>query len=172
MKNKPLTKSPHSKEQDPESSWSALATLVVGLVYFLIARLNIELTAPDSGASPAYIPAGLAVALSILYGRVTWPGIAMGTLLIEGLFLLDSGQWTSMTSSLLCLLSAATSTWQALLCADWLKQRRTRPWDADGLSFNLRTLLGIVLRCLPAGLAGGLYISNLSPEATESGASW
>ena len=86
MKNKPLTKSPHSKEQDPESSWSALATLVVGLVYFLIARLNIELTAPDSGASPAYIPAGLAVALSILYGRVTWPGIAMGTLLIEGIF--------------------------------------------------------------------------------------
>ena len=120
MKNKPLTKSPHSKEQDPESSWSALATLVVGLVYFLIARLNIELTAPDSGASPAYIPAGLAVALSILYGRVTWPGIAMSTLLIEELFLLDSGQWTSMTSSLLCLLSAATSTWQALLCADWL----------------------------------------------------
>ena len=166
MKNKPLTESFQFEEEDHSTSWSPWATWVVGLVYFLTARLNIELTAQDSGASPAYIPAGLAIVLVILYGRMIWPGIAMGTLMIEGLLLVDSGQWASMTSTLLCLLSAAMSTWQALLCADWLKQRRTRPWDADELVFNLRTLLGIALRCLPAGLAGGLYISNLSPETT------
>ncbi|MEC8720528.1 MAG: MASE1 domain-containing protein, partial [Verrucomicrobiota bacterium] len=166
MKNKPLTKSFQFEEEDHSTSWSPWATWVVGLVYFLTARLNIELTAQDSGASPAYIPAGLAIVLVILYGRVIWPGIAIGTLMIEGLLLVDSGQWASMTSTLLCLLSAAMSTWQALLCANWLKQRRTRPWDADELVFNLRTLLGIALRCLPAGLAGGLYISNLSPETT------
>ena len=166
MKNKPLTESFQFEEEDHSTSWSPWATWVVGLVYFLTARLNIELTAQDSGASPAYIPAGLAIVLVILYGRVIWPGIAIGTLMIEGLLLVDSGQWASMTSTLLCLLSAAMSTWQALLCADWLKQRRTRPWDADELVFNLRTLLGIALRCLPAGLAGGLYISNLSPETT------
>ena len=82
MKNTPLSESPHSKEQDPESSWSALATMVVGLAYFLIARLNIELTAPDSGVSPAYVPAGLAVALTILYGRVTWQGNGLGAIFV------------------------------------------------------------------------------------------
>ncbi len=164
MKNKPLTESFQFEEENHSASWSRWATLVVGLIYFLTSRLNIEFTSPDSGASPAYIPAGLAVALSILYGRVIWPGVALGILMNNVFLLLDSGQWTSTNSVLFCLISAVMSTYQASLCAHWLKQRNFHILEPDKHFSNLKTLVGISIRCLPAGLAGGLFIESLSPD--------
>ena len=164
MKDKPLKESFQFEQGDHSASWSTWTTFVVGLIYFLTSRLNIEFTSPDSGASPAYLPAGLAVALSILYGRVIWPGVALGTLMNNVFLLLDSGQWTSTNSVLFCLISAVMSTYQASLCAHWLKQRNFRILEPDKLFSNLKTLVGISIRCLPAGLAGGLFIASLSPD--------
>ena len=48
----------------------------------------------------------------------------------------------------------------SLAVRHWLKQANFRILDADKHFSNLKTMLGISIRCLPAGLAGGLYIQT------------
>ena len=140
-------------------------TLAIALIYFLVGHLNIEFSAPDTGASAAYIPAGLSVTLVLLLGHGVWPAIAMGALLVEGFLLINAGGFPSGISILLCLLSAGASTAQAVLCSVWIHSRRESFHLGMSIASSLKTVLGIALRCLPSGLAGALFLTSLSEDS-------
>src|SRR5258706_5313581 len=56
--------------------------LLVALLYYLSAEVGFFL-AFDYSTSPSFWPpAGIALAMTILYGRRVWPGIAIGSLII------------------------------------------------------------------------------------------
>jgi signal transduction histidine kinase len=55
--------------------------LMVALLYYLAAEVGF-LLAFDQASLPFWPPAGIALALTILYGPKVWPGIAIGSLII------------------------------------------------------------------------------------------
>jgi signal transduction histidine kinase len=56
--------------------------LLVALLYYLSAELGFILAFNDQALLPFWPPAGIALAMIILYGRGVWPGIAIGSLII------------------------------------------------------------------------------------------
>lgn len=56
--------------------------LLVALLYYLSAELGFILAFNDQTLLPFWPPAGIALAMIILYGRGVWPGIAIGSLII------------------------------------------------------------------------------------------
>lgn len=51
---------------------------LVGLIYFGAARYGWIFAAAPTGVSPFWPPAGIALALLLLWGRHVWPGILLG----------------------------------------------------------------------------------------------
>lgn len=56
--------------------------LVVALGYYLSAEIGFFLVFEQTDSLPLWPPAGIALALVILFGRKVWPGIAIGSLII------------------------------------------------------------------------------------------
>jgi signal transduction histidine kinase len=56
--------------------------LLVALLYYLSAEVSFLLAFNDSALLPFWPPAGIALALVVLYGHKVWPGIAIGSLII------------------------------------------------------------------------------------------
>lgn len=56
--------------------------LLVAFLYYLSAELGFILAFNDQTLLPFWPPAGIALAMIILYGRGVWPGIAIGSLII------------------------------------------------------------------------------------------
>ncbi len=56
--------------------------LLVALLYYLSAEVGFFLAFDYSTSPPVWPPAGIALAMTILYGRRVWPGIAIGSLII------------------------------------------------------------------------------------------
>ncbi len=59
-----------------------LNILLAALFYYLAAEMGFFLAFDYQGSLPVWPPAGIALALTILYGRKIWPGIAIGSLII------------------------------------------------------------------------------------------
>src|SRR5690349_14761443 len=57
--------------------------LLVALLYYLSAEIGFLLSFSDNTLLPFWPPAGIALALVVLYGRKMWPGIAIGSLVIS-----------------------------------------------------------------------------------------
>ncbi len=56
--------------------------LLVAVLYYVLAEVGFLLAFDDSALLPFWPPAGIALALLVLYGRKVWPGIAIGSLVI------------------------------------------------------------------------------------------
>lgn len=57
--------------------------LLIALLYYLSAEIGFLLSFDDNTLLPFWPPAGIALALVVLYGRKMWPGIAIGSLVIS-----------------------------------------------------------------------------------------
>jgi len=57
--------------------------LLVALLYYLSAEIGFIVSFSDNTLLPFWPPAGIALALVVLYGRKMWPGIAIGSLVIS-----------------------------------------------------------------------------------------
>ena len=60
-----------------------LQVLVIVLIYFLTGKLGLLWATPPGYASPVWPPAGLGLAALLLWGPNRWPGIFLGSLLIN-----------------------------------------------------------------------------------------
>ncbi len=104
--------------------------LLVGLIYFGAARYGWMLAAAPTGVSPFWPPAGIALALLILWGRHVWPGILLGALAADVSLGLSSRS---------ILVGAAANTIEPLaaatLLAKWpgFDSRLERPRDLTAL---------------------------------------
>ncbi len=142
-------------ERSP-TGWLATA---LGLAYFALARLSLELTAPDTQASPVFLPAGLGLCAVLLLGSRMWVGV-FGGALAKNLFILLSGgrideplAWASV------LISAGGSAFEALLGAFLVR----RVSGSGGLfpeskSQMIRWVLSLAVCCLPTALIGAVFV--------------
>ena len=58
------------------STW--LGALALAALYFVTAKLGIELTVAQGVVTPVWIPTGLSLAALVVFGYRLWPGVALG----------------------------------------------------------------------------------------------
>jgi signal transduction histidine kinase/CheY-like chemotaxis protein len=133
--------------------------VLVGLIYFGAARYGWILAAAPTGVSPFWPPAGIALALLIMWGRRVWPGILAGAVAAD----LSLGlTWQSI------VVGAAANTIEPLVAATMLARwpgfdsRLERPRDLTAL------LLAAALAALTGASIGttGLWLLGISHPPT------
>ena len=62
---------------------STRAIILVGVAYYVGARLGLGLSLVSHNVTPLWPPTGIAVAAFVVYGRSTWPGVALAALLVN-----------------------------------------------------------------------------------------
>ena len=145
--------------------------LLVGLIYFGAARYGWILAAAPTGVSPFWPPAGIALALLILWGRRVWPGILLGSIAAD----------VSLGLSLRSILVGATAnTVEPLVAATMLARwpgfdsRLERPRDLTALllSASLATLIGALIGTTGLWLAGITYPKTVMPFVLRLSTWW
>jgi PAS domain S-box-containing protein len=151
--------------EPPYAAWHKASHLmaVVGLaaIYVLAARLG-WLAAPRVfGASPVWPPAGIAVAVLLLFGHRLWPGILLGAFLAFATSGLAPGRALAVAGSSIGI--AVASTLEALTGA-WFARRFAGGEDAFeqpqtvfrfvALTAMLSTIITPTLGLLAMSLAG------------------
>src|SRR5262249_38589849 len=56
-------------------------TLAVGIAYFLLAKLGLQLASHNPSATPVWPPTGFALAMVLLLGQRVWPAVFAGALI-------------------------------------------------------------------------------------------
>jgi signal transduction histidine kinase/CheY-like chemotaxis protein len=129
---------------------------LVGLIYFGAARYGWIFAAAPTGVSPFWPPAGIALALLLLWGRHVWPGILLGAVAADVSLGLT---WQSI------LIGATANTIEPLAAATMLARwpgfdsRIERPRDLTALltCASLAALIGALIGTIGLVLVG---ISN------------
>lgn len=85
--------------------------LVVAFLYYLSAEIGFSLVFEQTNSLPLWPPAGVALALVILYGRKVWPGIAIGSLII----IIKSAWFNAIDSVQVLMLVVTTITLTVIL---------------------------------------------------------
>jgi signal transduction histidine kinase/CheY-like chemotaxis protein len=145
--------------------------LLVGLLYFGAARYGWLLAAAPTGVSPFWPPAGIALALLLLWGRRVWPGILLGALVTD--ISLDLS-WRSI------LVGATANTVEPLVAATMLARwpgfdsRLERPRDLTALllSAALATLIGALIGTAGLWLVGITYPKGVMSFVTRLSTWW
>ena len=138
--------------------WAALA-----VVYVFTGRLCIAISAMVANVSwMLFIPAGLSLTVSLLWGGRVWPGIFVGELLIG--LTTDQG-WSAS------LLMAAGNALDAALAGWWFHDRLGRRIEFDRLDDVVQLLMGELLVLQPIGAALGM-LGLESAGHLPAGALW
>src|SRR5262249_61537035 len=56
-------------------------TLAVGIAYFLLAKLGLQLASHNPSVTPVWPPTGFALAMVLLLGQRVWPAVFAGALI-------------------------------------------------------------------------------------------
>lgn len=139
-----------------------LHTGILALAYFVTGKLAVSiLRLVEAEASPVWPPAGIALAAVLLQGRQMWPGIALGSVLLNS---------TAALPSAVIVTSAFSVTVQALAGESALRRsgfstKLDRLQDVMGLVVGAvigSTFLGSTLGNLGACIFGWAQWSNFS----------
>ena len=60
-------------------------TLAVGIAYFLLAKLGLQLASLNPSATPVWPPTGFALAMVLLFGQRVWPAVFAGALIANAI---------------------------------------------------------------------------------------
>ena len=106
----------------------------LAILYYLAGRLGLLLAIPPGYATAVWPPSGMALAALLLFGARVWPGIFIGSLVLNVWTSLDPADPSSTLRSLLIAISiAAGSTFQALLgqrMVRWIGGGpASKPWE-------------------------------------------
>jgi len=134
----------------PQTAKDVLLMLALAAVYFLAGKLGLRLTFVDSSATAVWPPAGIALAALLLLGYRVWPGILLGSLLVN----------LTTPGTLATALGIAVGNTLEGLAASWLVNRFAGGSKAferaqDVFKFALLTLVA-------ATLAATLGVTTLS----------
>lgn len=141
---------------------------LVGLAYFVLARLGLEFATITANISPVWPPSGLALGALIVGGLRLWPGVAVGAL---------TAAISAGASPLAALLMAAGNTLEPLVTVSvlrWLFAFRddfARPRDVVGFIL-VHGLAGSPLSALMG--AGALCLTGAVPreQFAAAGLTW
>ena len=97
--------------------------LLTAAAYYATGRLELALAIPPGYATVIWPPAGIALSAIVLGGRRLWPGVLLGSFLVNVGVQFDAGSTTSVLASLgVPLVIAAAAVLQAITGA-WLIRR-------------------------------------------------
>src|SRR5262249_33740966 len=100
----------------------ALGLVLIGVAYFLVARLGLSVASLHPSASPVWPPSGWALAACLLWGNWVWPAIAAGA------FFANATTFGSMaTSSAIAIGNTLEAVVTASLVDKWCA--RTAPFE-------------------------------------------
>ena len=145
--------------RSPPSSLAitALVALLLAAAYAMTGMLGMQLAAAPGNVTPVWLPAGIALAGLITCGRGVWPGITLGSFVLNVL-VFPSHSWLP-TRVFGALAIAATST-AGLLLIYWLAQRSPRK-NALARPSALVAFCGWVAAGCAVNATGGLFFTAL-----------
>lgn len=91
-----------------------LKIVVVSVLYYLSAHVGLWLSFPGSKSAPLWPPAGLALALLIIFKHRTWPAITIGSLIAVAMTFLHFGITFSFSVVMSLVIIAIGNTFEAL----------------------------------------------------------
>ncbi len=128
--------------------------LLVALLYYASAEVGFLLAFDDNTLLPFWPPAGIALALVVLYGRKVWPGIAIGSLIIT-----VKNFWFGSIDSvqLLMAVSAIITTGRILepLAGEFLLKKLVKkkyPFSTTIHAFHF-VFITLAISCISSGIA-------------------
>lgn len=106
--------------------------LLVAVAYFALGRIGLMLAIPPGYASPLWPPAGMALAALLLWGPRCWPGVLLGSFMVNlSIGLNTIGLPQVVESTAVAFLISAGAAAQAI-GSRWLILRVTQPpWRFD-----------------------------------------
>ena len=139
---------------------TALAALLLAAAYAVTGLLGMQLAAPPGNVTPVWLPAGLALAGLLTFGRGVWPGITLGSFVLN--VLVFPGH-DSLPLRVFGALAIAVSSTVGLLLIHWLAQRSRRT-DMLARPSALLAFTGWVAAGCAVNATGGLLVTAaLSP---------
>ncbi len=158
--------------QGANPSWWKTALLALGLAaaYALTGLWGMQLAPRPGNVTAVWLPAGIALAALIRFGRGVWPGITLGSLLCNLLvFPAEPGSFAHLAGSF----SIALSSTAGLLLSHHLVWRFGRV-DALASPFNLVVFFALVgIGCVVNATGGLLTTATLgATPLTEWGTYW
>jgi signal transduction histidine kinase len=150
--------------------------ILVAVLYYLAARLGYFLAFENTTALPTWPPSGIGFALIILLGRQTWPGITIGSLVVNVMAYWNNPALPPQTIIIVSSLIACCNTLEAVvgnfLVKKWLKS--DYPFRSTKNAY--RFLFVSLLMCFLGASLGtwGLYLNNVIDyaELLRTGFSW
>lgn len=144
--------------------------LLVAVAYFVLGKIGLMLAIPPGYATPMWPPSGLALAALLLWGYRCWPGILLGSLLVNiSVGLNTDGTGQLLSSIAIAFLIACGASAQAVGSC-YLVQRFTRgPWrfDVPAQIFSIN-LLGGVIGCTINATLGNLVLLAFGLQSPQS----
>ena len=157
-------------EQSPGLSLASTARLVTltALVYLVLGLAGLALAIPPGYASPIFPAAGFAVAIMLWSDRRAWPGIALGSLLLN-LFSGDHAEAARITTVLSALGIAAGATLQAYVATRLVERVAGRSWqtmESERDIVRIFIAAGPVAGVIGASIGiGTLYLNGVTPAS-------
>lgn len=131
----------------PSGRRSLTIVLLTALLYGAVGVLALKLAGPPAYASPLYPSAGIALACTLVFGRVALPGIWLGAALADATLVTDWAGTARLTQTLPLIvgLGAAAQAWAgAALMQRFIRQPLVLSAPRDIL---LASLLGAMVAC-------------------------
>jgi signal transduction histidine kinase/integral membrane sensor domain MASE1 len=136
---------------------------ILALAYFLTGKLAASMLGlVKAEASPVWPPAGIALAALLLQGRRMWPGITLGSLLLNSTVAVGIPSTVIVTSAFSVTLQALAG--ETMLSRFGFSTKLDRLRDVLGLIIGavIATFLGSTISNLSACILGWVEWSNLS----------
>ena len=128
--------------------------LLVALLYYLSAEIGFLLSFDDHALLPFWPPAGISLALVVLYGRKMWPGIAIGSLIIAvknfWFGSIDSIQLLMVVSVIITMGRVVEALVGELLLKRLVK--KTYPFSTTIHAFHF-VFIALAISCISAGIS-------------------
>ena len=136
--------------------------LLVAVAYFVLGRFGLLLAIPPGYASPVWPPAGMALAAVLLWGYRCWPGVLIGSFLVNLTIGLNTDGLSQVVESTgVAFLIGAGAAAQAVGSV-WLILRFTQPpwrFDDPRQIFAINLLGGVVGCTINASLANLILLA-------------
>ena len=134
-----------------------MIAVLLAAAYAVTGLLGMQLAAPPGNVTPVWLPAGLSLAALLTFGRRVWPGITLGSFVLN--VLVFPPQAATPTRLFGALAIAATST-LGLVLIHWLTERSPRR-DALARPSSLVAFGGWVAVGCAVNATGGLLFTAL-----------
>ncbi|AXQ31401.1 EAL domain-containing protein [Solimonas sp. K1W22B-7] len=133
--------------------------LVLVLLYFITGWLGLKLAQPPGYATAIWPPSGISLALLLLWGRGLWPGVWLGSLLLNCAVGYKVSGSLSADGMMIAAAIASGSSLQAVCGATLIRRHVGWPSMLDSGPAVLRfMLLGGALSCVIAATVGTLTL--------------